>query len=683
MMAAVFTPLSPSVPAFASANVPFSERYDDVYYAAQGALEQTRHVFLQGNGLPERWRGRSSFTVCETGFGLGLNLLALWDAWRGDPQRSTRLHMVSIEAHPFSREHMCELLLPRVPQELKSLAEELLANWPPLLPGLHRIDLQGGAVTLTLAFGFALDLVPQLSARVDAYFLDGFSPDRNPDMWSAPLMKSLARLAAPGATASSWTSAGVVRRALQEAGFIVEKRKGFVGKRHMTVARYEPAFQPRQSPAPLPAHAERHAVVVGAGVAGAGVAHALALRGWRVTVLDPSVAQDLHAPSQPAAQQGDEHTKQTVPQNQAVPEHQQTVSPSFAGEHLAAALTPLISRDDNARARLTRAGALRAQARWQPWMDGQTVLRCGTVQQAKSDARMADLHSAIDALGFPPDWVRAVGTDEAAALAGVRLARGGAYFADGLRIRPRLLCAALLAHPLIEVRKAGVDRIAIASALTPVRSSADADVGAGPGAGAAARWQAFDASGNVLAEAEVMVLAASTNTPGLLRRSQLTEGGPRFFEQNAVVGQITLLPQNTVGAAGTPRCIVAGEGYVLPPVAEKCVTGSTYVYDCDAAQVTEEGHRVNVERAAKLLPDVGSGPIDASALQGWAGWRAVLQGRLPVVAQVPQGAGLWVVGGFASRGLTWSALAGDVVAATLEGEPMMLERDLLATIEWR
>ena len=646
-MAPVFKPLSPSLPAFASAGVPYSERYADVYHAVQGAVEQAQYVFLAGNGLPERWRGRERFTVCETGFGLGYNFLALWQAWRADPQRSRRLHMVSIEAHPFSREHMGELLAGRLDGELRELANMLVAKWPPLLPGLHRIDLDDGAVTLTLGFGYALDLVPQLTAHVDAYFLDGFSPARNPEMWSPPLMKALARLAAPGATASTWSSAGEVRRGLAEAGFAVKKIKGFGYKRVMTVAQYEPHFQPRHAPPPVPEFAERHAVVVGAGIAGANVAYALALRGWRVTVLD----------ARPAGPGISEQTKE-VP---------------VIG-HVAAAMTPLIARDDNARARLTRAGALRAQARWAPWMDGGIVSRCGTLQLARTATKLADLHTAVAELGFPAAWVRGVDVDEASELAGTRVARGGVFFADGLRVQPQRLVQALLDHPGITIVAARVERLVSLKASTPSGQV----------------WQAVDEQGSVLAQAEAVVIANATDAPGLLSRSAdafdtpvTATSAPKFFEQQAVAGQISALPVDEALWGSPPACIVAGEGYVLPPVGNLCVTGSTYVYDVSAAVPTREGNAANLQRAAQLLPSLEPAGGDPARVGAWSGWRAVVPGRLPVVGALPATTGLWLACGYASRGLTWSALAGDILAANLEGEPLMLERELLQMIGLR
>ncbi len=625
MMAPVFTPLIPSRPAFEAGGVPYSPRYGDIYHAAQGAIEQARHVFLAGNALPERWRGRERFTVCETGFGLGLTFLALWRAWRDDPQRCGRLHVVSVEAHPFAREDLAQLLATQAPPGWQDMASQLLAAWPPLLPGLHRLDLDGGRVTLTLAFGLAERVVPQLRLAADAFFLDGFSPARNPEMWSESLMKGLAKLAAPGATAATWASAGAVRRALQAAGFEVEKRPGFGGKRHMTVARFSPRFARPGAARVPPAPAARHAVVVGAGVAGSGVAHALALRGWRVTVLDAAAG----------------------------------LAPAGTG-HVAAALTPVLAKDDAPRARLTRAGALRAAARWAPWMDGHIVDRCGTVQQAKSDGQVAGMHAMLEVLGFPAEWVRPVTQEEASALAGCRTSRGGVFFPGGLRVRPHALCQALLASPGIELRAGRAARIA-------------PRLGGG--------WQVVDAGGAVLAEGGVVVLANAGDAPRLLADSGWAGPGRadcRFFQQKRIAGQITLLPADT----GQPRCVVAGDGYVLPPVDGYRVVGSTYVHDAEEAAATQAGHALNLDRLARLLPELAA-RVEPGAIRGWAGWRAVLPGRLPVIGELPDAPGLWVAAGYASRGLSWSALAGDIVAASLEGEPMPLEGDLLRMVGWR
>lgn len=215
---------------------PISASYGDVYYSAAGGLAQAHHVFLAGNGLPSRWQGADSFTILETGFGLGLNFLATWQAWREDPQRSRTLHFIALEKHPLSAADLA--LAHAAWPELATLAAELRGRWPPLVGGAHRMDFADGRLILTLVFADAAEALPQLAAAVDAFYLDGFSPARNPELWSAPLCLSLARLAVPGATLATWSVAGSVRRALTAARFAVEKRAGFAHKRQMLVGRY-------------------------------------------------------------------------------------------------------------------------------------------------------------------------------------------------------------------------------------------------------------------------------------------------------------------------------------------------------------------------------------------------------------------------------------------------------------
>jgi tRNA 5-methylaminomethyl-2-thiouridine biosynthesis bifunctional protein len=160
--------------------LPHSAEFGDVYHPRQGALAQARQVFLAGNGLPARWRGREQFVVLETGFGLGNNFLATWQAWRDDPQRPDHLHFLSVEARPLRRDDLAAE--PRG-EGLAPLAAELAAAWPPLTCNLHRLSFEAGRVQLLLALGDVGDWLPQLVARVDAFFLDGFSPARNPRMW--------------------------------------------------------------------------------------------------------------------------------------------------------------------------------------------------------------------------------------------------------------------------------------------------------------------------------------------------------------------------------------------------------------------------------------------------------------------------------------------------------------------
>lgn len=215
---------------------PVSETYGDVYHSAAGGHAQAKHVFLAGNGLPMAWQGKDSFSILETGFGLGLNFMATWLAWKNDPLRCRKLEFVSVEKHPFSSADLAAAH--QSWPEFSEFSEELCRFWPSLTAGEHRIELENGQVILRLAFGDAMQQLPQLDVAADALYLDGFSPARNPDLWSVEIFRALARLVKSGATLATWSVAGQVRQSLAAAGFAVEKRPGFAGKRQMLVGKY-------------------------------------------------------------------------------------------------------------------------------------------------------------------------------------------------------------------------------------------------------------------------------------------------------------------------------------------------------------------------------------------------------------------------------------------------------------
>lgn len=396
------TDYSPIEPADAvDANgTPYSERYGDLYHSAQGGLEQTRHVFLAGCGLPQTWAGRERLVVLETGFGLGLNFLATWQAWRGDPGRCRRLHFVSIEKHPFRRDDLRRLLA-RWP-ELAPLAAQLAEAWPMAVPGLHRLHFEHGALTLTLVFGDAVDWLPRLALDADAIYLDGFSPDRNEELWSADTLAAVSRLARPGARLATWSVAVPVRERLETCGWRIERLPGFGNKKYMLAGRL--SREAGESAAP-----DRRVVVVGAGAAGSSAAHRLAARGYAVTVIEREAA-----PAQGAS------------------------------GNTAGVFRPLPSLGDTPLSRLLRAGFLYGGRH----LGGLPGVRCGLtgVLHVARDARHEDTQRRVIETQAPPaELVRFVERDEAAALAGWPVEMGGWWFPGGGWINPPSLCAANLA----------------------------------------------------------------------------------------------------------------------------------------------------------------------------------------------------------------------------------------------
>ncbi len=614
MAASAFEPLVPAVLAFNEQGVPVSAVYQDTYHPADGPLGQARRVFLQGNGLPERWRGRAQFTICETGFGLGASFLATWQAWRQDPQRSHRLHFVSVEAHPFHRSDLA-LLYERLPQELQALAQELLASWPILVPGIHRLELDQGQVTLTLAFGQAHTMMRELQCHADAFYLDGFAPRGNPSMWSRTVLGQLVRLAAPGATAASWCCAGQVRRDLASVGFEVEKVPGAGGKWCTIRARLRSHLGRRR---PVPS-AQGRVLVVGAGLAGAACAWEMARKGVPVLVCDPVLSKGLDA--------------------------------SHHGHRLAA-ISPVFALDDAPLARLSRNAVLRVWQGWKTLPQAARPRRVGTLVFGQAGNGDAEIQQALARLALDPDWVHWQDREQASALAGVPLQRGGLYFPQGMVLDPGALVAHLLDHPLIE--------------CLPERVFLRA--GHEPGV-----WQVCNQHGDCLESSNRVVVAAAAQSLSVLPAELLTEClMPRLMAMQRLAGQVSYLPPGQSLTRG--EVTLSGQGYILPVDSYGQVIGSTYERSADAAQISRLGHAQNIEKVSAMLanPAVGGDLPE----QGWAGWRCALSDHLPVMGFVPGQPGLFMAAAYGSRGLSWSLLAASLFAAYCLEEPVPLERRL-------
>lgn len=255
---------------------PRSGRFGDIYFSPEDGLAETRAVFLDGCGLPGALGGRDHFCVAELGFGTGLNMAALLMLWRAHARPGARLSLFSIEGYPLSRDEASRAL--SAWPELAPAAGALLAAWPPATPGIHRVDLPAFNATLDLAVGPVEQGLSAWLGLADAWFLDGFSPATNPDMWSPAVMARIAALSRPGARLATFTVAGAVRRGLTEAGFSVEKRPGHGRKRERLEARLAGDAASPGAPDDI--------VILGAGIAGAALARAFAAQGLTIAVID-------------------------------------------------------------------------------------------------------------------------------------------------------------------------------------------------------------------------------------------------------------------------------------------------------------------------------------------------------------------------------------------------------------
>ncbi|MCB0346225.1 MAG: bifunctional tRNA (5-methylaminomethyl-2-thiouridine)(34)-methyltransferase MnmD/FAD-dependent 5-carboxymethylaminomethyl-2-thiouridine(34) oxidoreductase MnmC [Bdellovibrionales bacterium] len=271
-------------------DVPESTRFHDVYYSLDGGLAESRHVFILGNNLPQRWRDQELFVIGELGFGTGLNFCATINEWRKTGRG--RLHYISFELFPLD-ESVIERSLNHWP-EIAAEATALRERLPVPTPGFHRLHFDNCNASLTLVYGDARETLPQLSAQVDAWFLDGFAPAKNPELWGADVFGQIAELSRPGATAATFSAARTVKDNFSAAGFSFEKRPGFGFKRDMLCARIEKETGNKSlNPA--------RTIVIGGGIAGTAAARSFAIRGSHVTLIESSAQIAEGASGNPTA----------------------------------------------------------------------------------------------------------------------------------------------------------------------------------------------------------------------------------------------------------------------------------------------------------------------------------------------------------------------------------------------
>ncbi len=624
-MGTAYPSIEPAALDFDANGIAYSARHDDVYHAAAGAMGQARCVFLAGCGMPEAWRGQDEYVVLETGFGLGHNFLAVWEAWRADSLRSRRLHFISLEKHPFAAE---DLRLAHAHSGAPSeLSAKLCTQWPLPLAGFHRMHFDAGRVTLTVLFGEAVAMLGELQAQADAIFLDGFAPDKNPDMWSAEVFRALTGLAHGKTRIATWSVAGHVRAGLTDAGFLVGKLPGYGGKRQMLCGIAATAAPKR----PV-ANDNKRALVIGAGLAGSSVAERLAARDWQVRILDTATGPALGASG-----------------------------------NIAGAFRPLPTSDDSRLFQLTRAGFLygsRHLAALHQEALGPRYSPCGLLHLARDTAHETKQHAIVQALRVPEAFLRFVTRAEASSIAGHTTAFGGWYFPQGGWVNPPSLCHANIArYP---------DRISGRYNQYVARLQRVGTL-----------WRAFDQYGEVLDEAPVVVLANAVDAARLALAQWLPLRGAR--------GQVSHLPAASTPALSAVVCgsgyaTPPVDGFTAVGASFLADDDSM---DLRLAEHLENLDRLN-RMLPGFAPDystdnlggrVGQRPISLD--------RIPMVGQMPSVHAatdftldtLPRHAGLYIASGYGARGLVWCALLGEHLASQIDGDALPLARSLAECLD--
>jgi tRNA 5-methylaminomethyl-2-thiouridine biosynthesis bifunctional protein len=667
--------------------VPSASNYGDIYFSGQQGLEESRYVFLENSHFSDRWQqlaDNSLFTIAETGFGTGLNFLSAWQLWRQTAPATARLHFISTEKHPLTLADIQRALAAW--PELDSMVEPLLAQYPLLTPGHHLLKFDGGQVTLQLLFGDAIASLDQLRSSnhpqwqtssphsIDAWFLDGFAPGRNPSLWNNTLYSLLADLSHADSTVATFTAVGDVRRGLTEQGFRMEKMKGFGKKREMLRGRFDPSQ--RQSPAspsqqkkaikvpwalpreqlsrqqqaqstPQSTGKQPHVAIIGGGLAGTTSAQALAQRGWQVTLLErgPQLAQG--ASGNP---QGMLYTKLSI---EASTLNQFTLSSYLF--------------------------ALRFYRQWQAehHINRDHIDFCGLLQLATNAKEQQMLQRLQPIFAGLPQLVEFVDAKRASDLAGVAINHPGYWLPQAGWVAAPTVCETLVKHPNISVHYHH-------DILQLVRQGH--------------QWQLQDKQQHSLIEADAVIIANSTDAQQFALTSQLPS--------KTIRGQITQLPANPQSAQLST--VICHDGYVTPAIQNHHSLGATFSLGDRDTELRSVDHQHNLDSLQQALPAMLSDSEranQAESLKGRASLRCTTPDYLPMVGPVhdygqfltdyadlrknaltdinlpgsyhPK---LYINIGHGSRGLTSTPLCSEILAAMICGEPPPLPRSLIQAL---
>lgn len=636
------------------AGTPVSHDFDDVYFSNANGLEETRYVFLQQNGLPTRWEtfDRRRFVVAETGFGTGLNFLAVWQWFKAfrqaNPDASVQaLHFISFEKFPVTREDLIKAH--QSWPELADLARQLHAHYPPAVADCHRLVLEDGMITLDLWFGDIQTSLPQVwtpaSGLVDAWFLDGFAPSKNPEMWNQDLFDGMAALAREGCTAATFTAAGFVRRGLIDAGFDMKKVKGFGYKRDMLAgtlserrqgANFAPWYA-RQSAADL-----SDVAIIGGGIGSAATALALVRRGVQVSLY---CADALPAEGASGNRQG--------------------------------AVYPLLNGSNDALSRFFAPAYLYARQ----FVEQAAAVSdfshdwCGVTQLAWNEKTAEKLEKMLSG-GFAPEVVHALDVEQTRAITGVTTGHSSVHYPLG-----GWLCPQALTRALIQQAQA-TGRLSLHTE-TDITSLSQTD---------SAQW-----------------LLSSRDHRQFTHSTVVVANGHRFTEFTqtqeipaySVRGQVSHVPSQ--GELAQLKSVLCYDGYLTPvsPDTQTHCIGASYRRNSTDLSFSPEEHQDNQTRLTECLP-AADWPqnIDFSAHDARVGIRCASRDHLPFVgdvccyktllsqyanlreqqseaAEVPVYSGLYAMIGLGSRGLSSAPLLGELLASQLCGDPLPLPMSVL------
>lgn len=648
---------------------PFCSEFDDVYYRSEkpfvdNGLKETQYLFIQQNKLQQRWQnlppqtqcGNQQFVIAETGFGTGLNFLTACDLWLKTAPDNWRLQFISTEIRPIKASDLKSIHSSW--SVFSDLSKQLLKQYPVLTPGVHLVSLAEGRIQLLLLLGEANQMLKSIAQSpqsylasyqkktVDAWFLDGFAPSKNPDMWSDEIFETLASLSSNKTTLATFTCASKVRKGLINAGFEVDKIEGFGNKRESLKGCYTGQLKAEninsthwyidQSPTKK---SQRDVLILGAGIAGCTVAAALTKRGFTTRVID----------------------------------RHNTAANEGSG-NLQAVVYPKLSRQNDALPRINLTAMTLASRYYESYWGRGIGSQCGVMLLPDNDESLNNLKQIAQRYAAHTDLVTEVDNQQICSISGLSLdAQQGLFFPNLGWIPPQIFCQTLLDENNIPLLNADIGQI---------QRCANNN-----------QWIVKDQQQNVVASAETLVIATAHEAPNFLP----TE----FLSVNQLRGQVTHIPSES--AITNLKTVICGKGYIAPITNGVQSCGASYNKGIFSKQLRPEDHIANLEMISKI--DQGMAQKlkveQPENFEGRANFRCTTNDYLPIVGAVPNAQqfkqqyerlrhdatstleslgsyhpNLYIHCGLGSRGLSYAPLTAEILASEISGEIPPLEREL-------
>jgi len=625
-------------------NGPVSSKFDDIYFSVEDGLRETQYVFEEGNNLDERLPypdNKCPFTTAETGFGTGLNFISLWKRIR-ETNENQKLHFISTEKYPLKRSDLQKALSNW--SELKDLTEQLVSQYPLNTSGFHHLYFDDNRIKLTLMFGDAAESYSRLNAKVDAWYLDGFAPSKNADMWSPELFREIARLSKPGTTFSTFTAAGIVKRGLRDVGFDVRKQKGFGRKREMLVGTFIENTAPMTVEKPwfeLPlSEKPKEVTIIGGGLSGCSTARALAERGIKVRLIEQESQLATGGSGNP---QGALYAKLPVKQ-------------TTQGElHLSGFLHSV-----NMLKRLDPEESFWSQ--------------CGVMQLATSDKELARQNNLIEQETYPHELVSLKNADELSEIAGTTINFDGLFFPSAGWVSPRALCAHFVDHPNISIVHQQISDLSFSKGF----------------------WELVTQSGDSLTTSHLIICNAE-----MANQFNQTDHLPL----KTIRGQVSITQAKATN--NKLNSVVCGDGYISPAQNQQYCFGATYDLQGKERNVTQDDHQSNLDKLGKVLPDIHADlASESNELQGRTAFRCSTPDYMPIVGPAPvqdqfiqtfaqlrkdrkwrfenekaeHHPNLYINTGHGSKGLITCPISAELLASMICDEPLPLPKDVIDAI---